>query len=145
MIEMLLFCAIFLGTGLMSHQEYNKILDTLFLEMPEDTLLLDLEYVSSDINKAISIIQCYCAEHTIDDAVFGRYLMNGLKKAYYHTGMDIKDFASKAYALWHTLPSTIQSDEPFLTMCYADDSLSWGDEKLTRELYEKMLRFYDEQ
>lgn len=145
MVERLLSYATLLSTGLMSKNDYNNILDTLFLATPEDALVLDLEYVSSDINKTISIIQCYCSEHRIDDAVFGRYLMNRLKKAYYDSSMDINDFARKAYTLWQALPSTIQSDKPFHTMCYADEPLSWGDENQTREMYEKMLRFYDAQ
>ena len=144
MIEILLSCATLLSAGFMSVKDYNNILDKLFLEMPDDALLLDLEYVSSDVNKTISIIQYYCAEHAVDYGVFGRYLMNGLKKAYYDYGLDIKDYATKVYALWRTLPSTIDSNEPFLTMSYADDPLSWGDEKQTRELYEKMFHFYDE-
>lgn len=129
----------------MSKNDYNNILDTLFLATPEDALLLDLEYVSSGIDKTIFIIQSYCSEHRIDDAVFRRYLMNGLKKAYYESSMDINDFASKAYALWQILPDTMQLDKPFHTMCYADEPLSWGDENQTRELYEKMLSFYDRQ
>lgn len=36
------------------------------------------------------------------------------------------------------------SSDPFFTMCYADDPLSWGDKDQTRELYEQMFRFYDE-
>ena len=45
MIEMLLSCATLLSVGLMSDKEYNHLLDTLFMEMPKDDLLLDLEYV----------------------------------------------------------------------------------------------------
>ena len=81
MTEKLLSCATLLSVGLMSNNEYNDILDTLFIKMPEDNSLLALEFVSSD---------------------------------------------------------------PFFTMCYADDPLSWGDKDQTRELYEQMFRFYDE-
>lgn len=42
-----------LSVGIMSDQEYNLLLDTLFMEMPEDELLFDLEYASSDISKTI--------------------------------------------------------------------------------------------
>ncbi len=144
MVEQLLSYATLLSVGLMSAKEYNKILDELFLEMPENPLLLELEFVSSDINKTVSIIQCYCAEHSVNYDVFGRYIINGLKQAYYDYGKDIKEFASKAYALWATLPSAIDLNEPFRTLSYADDPLSWCDEKQTRELYEEMFRFYDE-
>lgn len=38
-------------------------------------------------------------------------------------------FASRMYSLWKNLPSNIQNQQPFFTLCYADDPLSWGDEK----------------
>jgi hypothetical protein len=40
------------------------------------------------------------------------------------------------------LPSVIQSVEPFWSLSYADDPLSWGDVNQTKELYEEMLNFY---
>jgi hypothetical protein len=144
MIEKLLSCASLLRVGLMSDREYNEILDTLFIKMPENDLLLELEFVSSDMNKTISIILYYCGEHNVDYTVFGLFLMEGLKKTYLNLSMDIETFAAKAYELWKTIPSSIQRDEPFFTMCYADDPLSWGDTEQTRALYEKMFRFYDE-
>lgn len=143
MVDQLLSYATLLSVGLMSAKEYNKVLDELFLDMPEDPLLLDLEFVSSDINKTVSIIQRYCAEHPVNYDIFGRYIINGLKEAYYNYGIDIKGFALKAYALWGALPSVIALNEPFRTLSYADDPLSWCDEKQTRELYEEMFRFYD--
>ena len=48
MTEKLLSCATLLSVGLMSNNEYNDILDTLFIKMPEDNSLLALEFVSSD-------------------------------------------------------------------------------------------------
>ena len=144
MVEQLLSCATLLSVGLISANEYNNILDKLFLEMPEDPLLLDLEFVSSDINKTVSIIQRYCAEHPVNYDVFGRYIISRLRQAYYNYGIDIIGFTLKAYALWGALPSAIAFNEPFRTLSYADDPLSWGDDKQTRELYEEMFCFYDE-
>jgi hypothetical protein len=126
----------------MLDSEYNEILDALFIKLPENDLLLELEFVSSDMKKTISIILLYCGEHNVDNTVFGLFLMEELKKAYIN--FSIETFAVKAYALWKTLPPFIQSVEPFLTMCYADDPLSWEDTEQTRESYEKMFRFYDE-
>lgn len=141
MIERLLSCAILSRVGLILDSEYNEILDTLFIKMPENDLLLELEFASSDTNKAISIILLYCEEYNVDYSVFGFFLMEGLKKAY--SNLSIEIFAVKAYELWKTLPSPIQRVEPFFAMCYADDPLSWGYIEQTKELYEKMFRFYD--
>ena len=42
------------------------------------------------------------------------------------------------------LPYGIEANEqPFLTMCYAGGPLSWGDEKQSRVLCERMLSFYN--
>lgn len=30
-----------------------------------------------------------------------------------------------------------------MKICYADDPLSWGDEKQSREIYEEMLEYYE--
>jgi len=143
MIEKLLSCSILLSVGLMPHKDYTDTLDALFMEMPENNLLLDLEFNTSDIDKTISEIKIYSAEHDIDFAVFGKFLIKGLKKAYFDSVTDIKGFAYKIYAIWNMLPSSIQTVEPFWTMNYGDDPLSWGDVEQTKNLYEKMLQFYD--
>ena len=36
----------------------------------------------------------------------------------------------------------IQNIEPFQALCYADDSLSWGDEDQTKNIYEYALNYY---
>lgn len=46
------------------------------------------------------------------------------------------------YSLWENLPGNIQDIEPFWTLSYADDSLSWGDEEQTRNIYEHILNYY---
>jgi hypothetical protein len=33
--------------------------------------------------------------------------------------------------------------EPFWTLSYADDPLSWGEERQTHEIYEKMFGYYE--
>lgn len=35
-------------------------------------------------------------------------------------------------------------EEPFHILSYADDCLSYGDEKQCRELYESMFAFYEQ-
>ena len=43
------------------------------------------------------------------------------------------------------LPSVIEyGEEPFFALCYADDCLSYGDEKQCRDLYEAALSYYDQ-
>ena len=64
-------------------------------------------------------------------------------QAVYENCSDIKYFAGRMYNLWESLPGNIQNKEPFWTLCYADDPLSWGDEEQTRSIYEYMLSYYE--
>ncbi len=41
------------------------------------------------------------------------------------------------------MPRDIGQKEPFLTLCYADDCLSYHDEEQCRKLYEKAMCYYD--
>ncbi|WP_353738826.1 hypothetical protein, partial [Faecalibaculum rodentium] len=56
---------------------------------------------------------------------FGRILMSKLETVYANCS-DIEYFANRMYSLWESLPGNIQDIEPFWTLCYADDPLSWG-------------------
>ncbi len=67
--------------------------------------------------------------------------MNLLKPIY--ETVDITKFAPMLYNIWQFLWGDFKTPEPFFIMCYAEDPLSWGDEKQARELCEKMLSFYD--
>ena len=113
-----------------------------FLKHPDNDLLLELEMKTLDIQGTIKNIFDYCLENNVDYDTFGRFLIIKLEEIYYKDDMDIRFFGSKMYSIWRVLPSEIQSKEPFWTLCHADDSLSWGDERQTRELYQKMFQYY---
>lgn len=140
-MEELLVYAFLLGEGLEVEEEYQIRLDNLFVNNPTDDDLLELEYLSSDLKESVIYIRTHFDYENFNQDVFGRALMQELKKCYENT--ELKIFARKMYLLWKNLPDNIQHVEPFFILCYADDPLSWGDEKQTRELYEKMLNYYD--
>jgi hypothetical protein len=144
MAEILLSYAILLYVGLVSDTEYKENLDAHFLEHPDNALLLELEWRTKDIEGSIKIIFDYCLENNVDYDIFGRFLISKLEDIYYQDDMDIRFFGSKMYLIWRVLPSEIENKEPFWTLCYADDPLSWGDEMQTRELYQKMFHYYKE-
>ncbi len=139
-MEELLVYAILLDEELVTENEYNKRLDESFLNNPENDDLLCLEW-ETDIKKAIIYVKTHIDYKNFDLERFGRILMSKLKMVYVNCS-DIKCFASRMYSLWETLPGNIQDIEPFWTLCYADDPLSWGDEKQTRNIYEHMLSYY---
>ena len=139
-MEELLVYAILLYEGLVTEDEYNKRLDELFLITPEDDDLLHLEW-ETDIKKAVTYVRTHIDYNNLDLERFGRMLMSKLKAVYVNCP-DIKRFASRMYCVWESLPGNIQNIEPFWTLCYADDPLSWGDEEQTRSIYEHMFNYY---
>lgn len=139
-MEELLVYVILFYEGLVTENEYNEHLDELFLGTPENDDLLYLEW-ETDINKAIIYVRAHVDYKNLDLEQFGRSLMDKLKVIYANCS-DIKYFASRMYSLWESLPKNIQDIEPFWTLCYADDPLSWGDEEQTRNIYEHMLSYY---
>ena len=68
--------------------------------------------------------------------------MKELKKIYSDEN-NLMEFGKRMYQLWKCLPSELSEEEPCIILRYADDPLSWGDEKQCRELYEKALFYYD--
>lgn len=139
-MEELLVFALLLCEGIMPEDEYWKRLDELFLESPEDDNFLYLEW-ETDIKKAIAYIRTNIDYTTFDYGLFGKILMEKLR-TYYEQCLDIKSFSERMYLLWEDLPFDIQDKQPFYTLCYADDPLSWGDKEQTRRLYEGMLNYY---
>ena len=139
-MEELLVYAILLYEELITENEYSKRIDELFLSNPENDDLLYLEW-ETDIKKAIIYVRTHIDYKNLDIERFGRILMNKLKVVYVNCP-DIKYFADRMYGLWESLPGSIQDIEPFWTLCYADDPLSWGDEEQTRTIYEHMLSYY---
>ena len=140
MMEELLVYALLLYEGLVTEDEYSKRLDELFLNNPEDDDLLHLEW-ETDIKKAIIYVRTHTDYKNLDLERFGRVLMSRLKVVYANCP-DIKYFADLMFGLWESLPGNIQNIEPFWTLFYADDPLSWGDEEQTRSIYEHMLSYY---
>lgn len=139
-MEELLVFVFLLYEEIVTEDEYDKRLDKLFLDNPENDDLLYLEW-ETDIKKAIIYARTHIDYNAFNYEQFGRILMNKLK-VYYKNCSDIKSFANRMYNLWEVLPGTIQDREPFFTLSYADDPLAWGDEEQTRDIYENMLSYY---
>lgn len=125
--------------GYEKYDEYKKSLDCLFLSDLSNEELLDLEG-RTDKDAILHTISSFnVSKKNIDE--FGKQLMRALKPIYYES--DIVDFGNRMYELWNRLPDHISKVEPFHTFNYADDCLSYGDEKQCRELYEKAFNYYE--
>lgn len=127
---------------LLSISEYRNHLDALFISQPDNDLLLKLEWCSSDILASSQLIFDYFKDSKIDVDAFGSCLMQGIKKYYVQNEVCLKVFNSRVLSIWAKLPSDIHRLEPFWSMSYAGEPLSWGDTKQSRSIYEKMINFY---
>ena len=127
-----------------TNEKYENLLHEYFLSAPNDKVLLQLEECSWDIRRTNAILANYWdSEHKILDVdMFGRCLFSELESIYKCNKFSIEDFGKYCYSLWGVLPSHINQTEPFWTLCYADDCLSWNDEAQTRKLYEEAFSFY---
>ena len=140
-MEELLVCVLLLCDGFELENEYQSKLDELFMLNPDDAVLLELEFMSSDIKGSCLYLKAHFNYAQFDTARFGRFMMRQLAALYQQNSLQY--FAKKMYSLWQNLPDNISCEEPFWTLCYADDPLSWGDERQCRELYEAMLNYYN--
>lgn len=118
---------------------YVSTLDKLFIENPENEIYLSLEGMTPKdaVLHTISIM----LENKFDTEYFGKILMKALWQIY--ENIDIKLFTEKMHSLWNKLPWPIDQTEPFVTLCYAGDCLSYHDEEQCRRLYEKAMHYYN--
>ena len=120
--------------------EYSEALDELLANHPENRFLSGLEGVCGAKETADAIL----AENEYpvvapDD--FGRVFLRLSCAVYEET--ELSAFAKIMYELWGLLPDEIMNAEPFITLCYADDPLAYGDESQTRRVYERLFQYYD--
>ena len=138
----LLAYAILLCEGIVSDDVFNRRLDEIFLENPNDEVLLELECMGNS-EKALASVMARFDYGRFDSVQFGRTMMKELKEYCRLCGVTER-FGRKMYLLWEILPSCIQNEEPFSILTYADDPLSCGDERQSREIYGKAFGYYDQ-
>lgn len=143
-MEELIVYAILCCVGYKKYDEYKEKLDQLFLQNPQNEVLLDLE--GRNYKDAMLHLFSLFNEKSLDldIGLFSVMLMSKLKDIY-TTEKNLKEFGKRMYQLWQYLPDELAKLEPFSILCYADDPLSWGDKKQCRELYEKAIYYYDKQ
>lgn len=138
-MEALYAYALLLCEGYDVWEIYSTELDRLFLDDPENDIYLQLE-LTPDIKQAALYIISIINKEAIDIEIFGQTLMRAVSDIYKKS--DLQDFGKHMYSLWTHLPDSIGEQEPFFTLCYADDCLPYGDETQCRNLYEKAMNFY---
>ena len=141
-MDELLAYAYLMSIGLDVEEQYENKLNELFVSHPENQDFFELEILSGSIKKAVLYIYTHINYADMDYNKFGKTLMF-LLEPFYQT-MNINRFSSLMYVLWEELAGNLQDMEPFSVLRFADEPLfSYNDEKFTRELYEKMLSYYN--
>lgn len=137
-MEKLFVYALLYSEGFDVWAMYSDTLDKLFIENPEDENYLSLEGMAP--KEAVLHTIAIMHRNTFDTGYFGKILMESLRQIY--ENIRLETFAKKMYSLWNKLPGFVDKEEPFFTLCYADDCLSYGDEYQCRQLYEKAMNYY---
>lgn len=137
-MEELFICGIFADLNPTAENLYQKKLDALFLENPDNNTLLELELLSGNISESI----IYITNHVYSDTeLFKRNLAVYLEKLY--NEMDIETFSKICYKIWLRLPENIAKDEYFFILNYADDFVSIGFENQAVKSFEKLFSHYN--
>ena len=132
--------------GLDDKTDYYTELDRLFLKNPEDDFLLELEGLGDDRAAAWERLG-WLAESSLNIDVFGKELFAALEKVYNENRFSLTEFGERCYKMWGGLPYMPYQHEciePFHTLTYAADPLSYGDEGQSRNLYEAAFNYYKE-
>lgn len=145
MEELTVMCCLW-SVGIWTRADYFARLDEMFLADPENDILLELEGLG-DCASALAML----AANTIDKGnadKFGMFLFSKLEQ-YYEKNvksgkLPLEKFGRLCSKLWIVLPvsSKVAYSEPFQSLIYADDPLSWGDREQTVELYQKAFYYY---
>lgn len=131
--------------GLSGKDDYAAELNRLYLENPEDDILLELECLGDDRAAAWARLGWLADRLNIDS--FGKELFAALEKVYSENRFPLAEFGRRCCELWRALPYhpyQYEHIEPFSTLTYADDPLSYGDEGQSRDLYEAAFDYYKE-
>ena len=128
--------------GLGSKEDYCAVLDEMFLEDPEDDFLLELENCTGDAAASLARLSPFMnGEFDVD--AFGRELFSRLEIFCDSGAVSMKEFGRRCYELWRQLPWDLNLDEPFYTLCWADEFYYEGS-KIQRGYYQNAFDYYKE-
>ena len=138
MLEKIYAFVLSLQTNIVTQEEYADFLNMLFLEEPTNEWLVELEFASNNLFETLTITNeaLYRRKIPLNYNVFGYVLFENIRKLYEKRTLGIEEFGLRAYTVWNLLPGEIKQAEPFWTLSYADDCLSYVGETQARELYE---------
>lgn len=129
-MEHLYACCLLWALGFTNSESYTDALHASFRNRPESSALFALEESFPDAGRSLSLLEAACTAggSGFSQAAFAKALFSDLRAVYNENLFPLPFFGRKCYALWQALPPFLRHEEPFLTLSYVQDSLSWGDE-----------------
>ena len=127
-------------SGFHLEKSFEDTLNQYFLEDPEDELLLELEFISADLNKALGVLNkgiAYSPKY--DGAKCTAMLCKRLEELYHNTSLE--EFAPCASRLWQKLPG----GAPLSDLGYADSAFAKKDMERADAIYREMFRYYSDE
>ena len=151
-MEELFVYALFMRIGFDVENEYDELLDKLFMNDPENSDYLELEILNGNISESIVYIFTHSDTESFDTEKFGKFFVDLLRRFYESTISEfcgksekfvLEEFEEKSYDdIWQFLPVHLQMKDPFYMLLYAGEPLSWGDVEHSKELYQKIFDYY---
>lgn len=142
MWEHLLAVLVLEQLGLNLNTSYEDTLNQYFIENPEDEVLLELEYCSSDLEKSRRIFNRNCIRSVkFDRHQFAVFICEKLEEIY--ENMPLKEFMPCAYKLWQLLP-VCEFDIPLMDLCYYNKPSAKKSLEQADATYREMFRYYSD-
>lgn len=131
--------------GFGEREDYSAELDRLFLLLPEDDFLPELEDLGGDSYAAWVRISPL-VESSLNADEFGKELLAALEKIYNENRLSPLEFGERRLHMLYNLPRKISDNEPFHSLFFADIPYDkyYYDEKQTREIYQNAFDYYKE-
>ncbi|MBO5055581.1 MAG: hypothetical protein J6C64_04395 [Lachnospiraceae bacterium] len=143
MWEQLLVSILLEKAGFHLENNYEETLNQYFLQNTENEFLLELEYISSDLEKSFNTLKKDCVGDVkkYNRHKFASIICQELEKVYDYT--PLKEFVPCAYKLWKILP-ICQYEPPLLDLCYFSKLPDEKNIVRADTTYREMFRYYSE-
>lgn len=143
MWEHLLAAVLLEKAGFQLENNYESTLNLYFLQNPENEFLLELEYISSDLEKTLSALRKDSAwnRKKYNRKKFASIVCNELQQIYEDT--PLREFVPCAYQLWKMLP-VCQYEPPLSDLSYFSKPPVKKNIAQADATYQEMFRYYSE-
>lgn len=127
---------VLIAAGLMPMEDYVGRLHELFLEGPDDPLLMELEECTAGVKDTVA--KLLALEGTAE--AVAEEIIPYLERVYRSGSCSTEEFHLLAARMCRFLPEQLSEAEPFRTLCYIGYYEEYAGEARVREMYERFFR-----